>query len=139
MRISTKGRYGMRAVIILALHHRESPVSAEYISEREKIPLDYLEQLFVHLRKCGLVKSARGPGGGFFLAKSPSKIKAGDVMRCVKESMTLEPCVVGCNRDKRCVAQIFFKRISKGIEEMMDSISLEDLIQKRRLENGRNV
>ncbi len=123
-------------MVVLALHYGRGPVSVKYISKRERISADYIEQLFIKLKKYGLIKSIRGPGGGFLLAKPPSKIKIGNIMRCVEESIALAPCIVGescsdCPLCGRCSAHLFFKRASDRLKEMMESTSLADLCKPR--------
>ena len=124
-------------MIVLASHYKKGPVPVKYISERERISTDYIEQLFIKLRKRGLIKSIRGPGGGFLLAKPPSKVKVGDILRCVEESVALAPCVdtklntPRCALNDSCVARVFFKRISAKLEKIMDSTSLADLCKCR--------
>jgi len=136
MKLSTKGRYGLRMMIVLASHYEEGPISVKYISKREGISEDYIEQLFIKLKRCGLVKSVRGPEGGFVLAKPPSKIRAGDIMRCVGEGITLAPCIGEevARQDyplwDRCIAKVFFKEVTDRLEEMMDSTSLTDICKE---------
>jgi len=137
MKMSAKGRYGIRLMVALLKHYGEGPVSVKHISEKEKISIDYIEQLFIRLKKCGFVKSVRGPGGGFLLAKLPSKVKIGDILRCVEEQIAFAPCVetklntARCVLTDRCVVHGFFKRISAKLEKIMDSTSLADLCKFR--------
>ncbi len=98
MRLSTKGRYGVRAMVALALHYGEGPVSVNSISKEEGISPDYIEQLFIKLRRKGLIKSRRGPEGGFLLARPPSQIRVGDIIRGIEEPITLAPCVEERNK-----------------------------------------
>lgn len=138
MRVTIKGRYGIRTMIVLAFHYRGSPISAEYISKRERISKDYIEQLFIKLKKRGLIKSIRGPKGGFLLAKPPSRVKIRDILRCVEEPIALAPCVETepntsqCALSDNCIAQAFFKRMSQKLEKLMDSTSLADACKPRR-------
>lgn len=134
MKISTKGRYGLRLMIALLRHYGKGPVSVKHISEKEKISVDYIEQLFIKLKKCGLVRSIRGPNGGFLLAKAPSDISIGEILRCVGESITLTPCILmdkkGCHNCElcgRCEAQKFFEMATTKLKEMMYSTSLLSL------------
>ena len=135
MKISTRGRYGVKAISVLALHYGRDPVSVRCISKKERIPQDYIEQLFIKLKKCGLIKSVRGMKGGFLLVKPPSKVMIGNVMRCVGEPITQAPYIEGrnhhCVLDKNCIAQMFFKKMSKTLEKVMDSTSLADLCNSK--------
>jgi len=136
MRLSTKGRYGIRAMVVLASHYGRGPTSVRYISEREDLSIDYIEQLFIKLRKRGLIKSIRGPGGGFLLAKPPSKIKIGDVIRSIEEPMAIVPCIEDwekcrtCPRYKGCTIRLLWERMSDRIIDVLDSTTLKDLCSK---------
>ena len=119
---------------LLALHYGKGPISANYISKKERISIDYIEQLFIRLKKCGLVRSVRGPKGGFLLGKPPSNIKAMDILKCVGESVTLTPCILmdkngcyNCPLCDRCIARKFFKEVSTKLKKIMYS-SLSDII-----------
>ena len=142
MRLTTKGRYGIRLMVALLRHYGEGPVSARQISEKEKISMDYIEQLFIKLKKGRLIKVVRGPKGGFLLAKPPSKIKVGDIMNCVGESVELAPCIEikskrdRCVLDDRCVTRIFFRRMTNKLKGMIDSTSLADLLKESRRDQG---
>ena len=133
MRLSTKGRYGIRAMVVLASHYGRGPVSVRYISEREDLSMDYIEQLFIKLKKRGLVKSIRGPGGGFLLARPPSKVKIGDIIRSVEEPMALVPCIEDwkkcrtCPRYKGCIIRVFWKRMGDRMIDVLDFTTLKDL------------
>lgn len=137
MKISTKGRYGIRLMIALLKHYGEGPVSVKHISEKERISIDYIEQLFIRLKKCGFVKSVRGPGGGFLLAKAPYNISIGDILKCVGESIALTPCILmdkkgcyNCPLCGRCGAQRFFEEATIKLKEIMDSKSLLSLLNR---------
>lgn len=125
-------------MIALLRHYGEGPVTVKHISEREQISIDYIEQLFIKLKRCGLIKVVRGPRGGFLLAKQPSKIKLSDIMKCVGESVELAPCSEmksngeRCALDDRCVTKSFFKKMTDTIKEMLDSTSLTDLYEENR-------
>ena len=138
MKISTKGYYSVRAIIDIAIRAKNSPVSLSSISIREDISLHYLEQLFMKLRRSNLVKSVRGPGGGYVLAKKPEEISIGDVLQSVEESVAPKQiCVthhgknkIGNNRcDKidECVSRLVWQKLSDKMMEILDSISLESL------------
>ncbi len=134
MKITTKGRYGIRVMAALAKCYGEGPVSVKCISERERISVDYVEQLFVKLRRCGFVRSVRGPGGGFLLAVPPSGLRVIDIMECVGESVNLAPCILvgkgGCHNCPlcgACVTRHFFEEVTAKLKGMMVSVSLADL------------
>ena len=121
MKLSTKGRYGLRAMIDLASHEEEGAVSIASISERQNISESYLEQLVRPLRKAGFIESVRGAGGGYVLAKP------------VNEGLG------GCDAADFCVTRFVWQRINEGITNAVDSISLGELVQQsRQLEKNRN-
>ena len=133
MRLTTKGRYGLRAMFELAQDFGQGPVAIKTISERQHLSTHYLEQLLAKLRKDGLIESVRGPGGGYILTKKPADISVGDVVRtlegpiamakCIDESLMSEPC----EHVDDCAVRLMWKRISTRIEEVLDAISLEDV------------
>ena len=135
MRLTTKGRYGIRLMVALLRHYGEGPVSVKHISEREKISIDYIEQLFIKLKRCGLIEVVRGRKGGFLLGKKPSQIKLSDIIECVGESVELAPCTEiksdggRCVLDERCITKVFFKKMTDKLKEMLDSTSLADLYE----------
>lgn len=132
MRLSTKSTYGVRAMFDLALHYKDGAVAATSISKREEISIAYLEQLLNKLRRAGLVKSVRGPKGGYALARRPEDIKIGDIMRVLEGTLSLIYCIVStqaksCHRTDKCVTKIMWKKLSDKIEEVLDSTTLKDL------------
>jgi Rrf2 family cysteine metabolism transcriptional repressor len=132
MRLSTRGRYALRAMIDLALHADEGPVPRSDIAERQEVSAHYIEQLFVKLRRAGFIESVRGPGGGYLLAQSADQIKVGDIIRTVEGPIALVHCVAPqpeapCHRADSCVTHLLWKRLSDGVAEVLDSITLEDL------------
>ncbi|MCK4820752.1 Rrf2 family transcriptional regulator, partial [bacterium] len=133
MRLSTKGRYGIRAMVVLAARYREGPISVRYISEKEDLSIDYIEQLFIKLRKRGLIKSIRGPGGGFLLARPPAKVRIGDIIRSIEEPIALVPCIEDgekcstCPRYKGCTIRKLWERMGNRIIGILDSTTLKDL------------
>jgi len=137
MQISTKGRYALRAMIDLALHMDQGPVLRRDIAERQEISSHYIGQLFMELRKAGFVESVKGPGGGYVLAQDADKIRAGDIIRAVEGPIALVQCVRPnqediCHRIDGCVTYLLWKRLSKIIEEVLDSITLKDLCDQAR-------
>lgn len=130
MRLSTKGQYAVRAVVSLACHANGRPVTLKNISDEEGISLSYLEQLFVKLRKGKIVKSVRGPGGGYVLAKPPAQISVGEVISVVEEPMNPVACLdegSGCDRATRCSTQKVWKCLAEKIAEFLNSVSIEHL------------
>ena len=135
MKLSTKGRYGLRAMIDLASHEEEGAVSIASISERQNISESYLEQLVRPLRKAG---------GGYVLAKPAESISVGDVLRVLEGGLEAVTCSVneglgGCDAADFCVTRFVWQRINEGITNAVDSISLGELVQQsRQLEKNRN-
>ena len=142
MRLSTRGRYALRAMIDLALHADEGPVLRRDIAERQEISAHYIVQLFVKLRRAGLIESVRGPGGGYILAQSADQIKVGDIIRTVEGPIALVHCVApqqetACHRVDNCVTHLLWKRLSDKVAEVLDSVTLKDLCdQARELEGA---
>lgn len=136
MRLSTKGQYAVRAMVNLACHSGERPVTLRDISEQEGISLSYLEQLFVKLRKGKIVKSVRGPGGGYVLAKPSSSISVGEVIAVVEEPMNPVACLdddsAGCDRATRCTTQKVWKCLAEKIAEFLNSVSIDDLSREAK-------
>lgn len=134
MRLTSKGRYAVSAMVDLNNHQGEGPVALATISERQFISLSYLEQLFRRLRENGLVRSVRGPGGGYLLNKNPGEITVGDVIRAVDEQIQATRCVNalrGCHRGKRCDTHQLWNALGQHIYRFLDVVSLEDVCEKR--------
>ena len=131
MRLTTKGQYAVRAMAALAGHKEGRPVSLKDISNEEGISLAYLEQLFVKLRKGNIVRSVRGPGGGYVLAKDPSDISVGEVISVVEEPLNPVACLdddsSGCARSDSCMTQKVWKGLGERIKEFLNSITIEEL------------
>ncbi|HBG46519.1 MAG TPA: transcriptional regulator [Deltaproteobacteria bacterium] len=141
MRLSTKGQYAVRAMVNLACHSGERPVTLKGISAEEGISLSYLEQLFVKLRKGRIVKSVRGPGGGYVLAKDASLISVGEIIAVVEEPLNPVACLdedsAGCDRATRCTTQRVWKCLAEKIAEFLNSVSIDDLSREANaLKNG---
>ncbi|MBL7065697.1 MAG: Rrf2 family transcriptional regulator [Anaerolineae bacterium] len=137
MRISTRGRYALRAMVDLALHADEGTVLRQDIAARQEISADYVAQLFRRLRAAGLVKGVKGPGGGYRLARDAATISAGDVVRAVEGPVALVHCIVpgdepSCNRVDRCATRLLWKRLSEAMTEFLDSVTLKDLCDEAR-------
>lgn len=135
MRLTTKGRYAVTAMLDLALHRDQGPINLADISNRQGISLSYLEQLFSRLRKQGLVTSARGPGGGYLLGRTASEISVSDVIRAVDESVDATRCggLKNCQDHDRCLTHDLWEELSQQITSFLQGISLEDLVQRRTI------
>jgi Rrf2 family iron-sulfur cluster assembly transcriptional regulator len=134
MKITTRGRYAVMALVSLAAASRGNPVPLKGIARNERIPEPYLQQLFARWRRRNLVKSVRGPGGGFILARHPSRISIGEIIRTAEGRDE----GVGCRRTGRrcgmiesCRTQNMWETLESRMEEFLDSISLEDLFGGR--------
>jgi len=129
MKISTKSQYGLRAMVYLArFKSKISPLKE--ISEKEGISFDYLEKIISKLEKADLVKSKKGVQGGYFLAKKPSKIKVGEVIRSLEGEMALVKCLkYFCPKEKRCLTKNFWKKLNNAIDSALNSVTLADLIK----------
>lgn len=134
MKLSTAaGRYGVRAMYDLALHYGDAPVPGKTIAERQNISLPYLEQLMTSLRRSGLVSSVRGPHGGYVLARNPSSIKVGDIIRSLEGPIEITYCVsrpnrsVKCLKAEGCVSRILLRKLNVQIRTALDSTTLSDL------------
>ena len=138
MRLSTKGRYAVMAMVDLAQHSGGNPVSLAEIAERQEISLSYLEQLFAMLRKNGLVKSVRGPGGGYLLTHHRDDTRIADIILAVDEPIHAVRCtpgeVTGCRIDRsRCLTHDLWEELSNQIHLYLSSVSLGDVCERRIL------
>ncbi|HWQ70771.1 MAG TPA: Rrf2 family transcriptional regulator [Desulfitobacteriaceae bacterium] len=134
MKLSTKGRYGVRAMFDLAQHNGQGPISLKSISERQGISEHYLEQLFSGLRKNGLVKSVRGAQGGYVLGREPEKIYVGDIIRVLEGPIAPVDCVAeedpeNCVKADFCVTRTIWEKVRDSIADVFDSITLADMIE----------
>lgn len=134
MRLSTKGRYGVRALVELALAEGEGPVTLRVVAERQGLSEHYLEQLAGRLRRAGLVHSVRGAQGGYVLGRPAREITVGDILRTLEGPLALTDCsrddgtpVKHCGRADGCSARGVWSRVRAGIEKVVDSITLADL------------
>ena len=137
IRISTRGRYALRAMVDLALHADGEIVSRQDIAERQEISADYVAQLFRRLHTAGLAEGVKGPGGGYRLTRDAATISAGDVVRAVEGPVAVVNCILpsdepSCNRVDRCVAHLLWKRLSEAMTEFLDSVTLKDLCDEAR-------
>ncbi len=135
MRMSTKAQYAVRALVSLNLTSEGLPVSIKDISEREKISLNYLEQLFVKLRRGNIVNSVRGPGGGYVLARSADQIHLDEVIDTVEETIVPVSCMNSdgsCKCDFECATQMVWQGLGAQIRQFLSSLTLEDLTEEGR-------
>ena len=135
MRMSTKAQYAVRAMVNLNLYSEGSPVSLRDISLRESISLTYLEQLFVKLRRGQIVKSVRGPGGGYLLARPAREIQVDEIIDSVEECLVPVACMDqkhGCLCDDHCVTHNVWHGLGEKIRDFLASITLEELTQEAR-------
>jgi Rrf2 family iron-sulfur cluster assembly transcriptional regulator len=134
MRLTSKGRYAVSAMVDLTKHGSEDkPVTLAAISERQFISLSYLEQLFRRLREAGLVRSVRGPGGGYLLARDAAEIMVADVIRSVNEPIRTTMCenaIRGCHRGKRCDTHQLWEALGQHIYRFLDVVSIADVCNK---------
>jgi Rrf2 family iron-sulfur cluster assembly transcriptional regulator len=130
MRLTTKGRYAVTAVLDLALHQHGGPVSLAAISERQCISLSYLEQLFAKLRRNGVVDSTRGPGGGYTLNRDAADISVSEVILAVDEGCQIAKCddLDGCQGDYNCLTHDLWNELSNEIRNFLDGISLAEVM-----------
>ena len=131
MRISTKGRYSLIALLYLGLLKKGAYSSAREIASETGISEGYLEQLFISLRKSGIIQGVRGPQGGYFLEKSPEHISIGEVLRCVEGSLSPTECVdsIACPKAASCASRQTWHKLHRGIKDFVDSVSIADLIK----------
>ncbi|CAH0538806.1 Fe-S cluster assembly transcriptional regulator IscR [Vibrio marisflavi] len=135
MRLTSKGRYAVTAMLDVALHSQQNPVPLADISERQGISLSYLEQLFSKLRKAGLVASVRGPGGGYRLGEDPYSIAVGTVIAAVDESVDATKChgKADCQGGSRCLTHTLWRDLSSRISDFLDGITLGELMQDNEI------
>ncbi len=133
MRLTTKGRYAVTAMLDLAIHYGEGPITLSAIAQRQGISLSYLEQLFSRLRKRELVSSVRGPGGGYTLGRQAAEICVAEVITAVDENVDTTRCggAHNCHNNQRCLTHDLWQDLSRRIHDYLDEISLHDLMKRR--------
>ncbi|MEK7821359.1 MAG: Rrf2 family transcriptional regulator [Pseudomonadota bacterium] len=144
MKLSTKGRYAVMAMVDLAAHSRGKPVALADVASRQEISLSYLEQLFSRLRRGGVVKSVRGPGGGYLLARSEAETRVSDIIMAVDEPIQTTRCTpgspTGCHTNKsRCLTHDLWQELGNQIYLYLSSVSLADVVDKRVLGSSGQV
>lgn len=135
MKLTTKGRYGVTAMLDLALNQYKGPINLADISQRQDISLSYLEQLFAKLRKHGLVVSVRGPGGGYLLGDDKLNISIAQVVDAVSESLDATKCRgnSGCQQGEVCLTHHLWQDLSEQIHSFLDNITLQELVDRREI------
>ena len=136
MKITTKGRYGTRFMLELALEYsKKQPILLREIAEKQGISLKYLEQIVILLKNAGLIRSVRGAKGGYMLSKSPDKIKLFDVLTALEGDINVVDCISYpevCDRVKYCITKDIWETISNKIKEVLSSITLYDLCKRKK-------
>ena len=137
MKLSTRAKYGLKALIDLGLYSEKEAVSLQSIAGRQNISVSYLEQLMALLKKAGLVKSVRGAAGGYFLGRPAEEISVGDILRVLEGGLEAASCPGterdgGCQGSDLCVAKLVWKRINDSITDAVDTLMLSELIEESR-------
>jgi Rrf2 family protein len=133
MKLSTKGRYGVKAMFELALHYGEvDPVAIKVIAENQDISESYLEQLFGTLRKAGLITSTRGAQGGYFLSRPPEEITVADILNVLEGPIEVSECLMDdeapCSKMNYCATRLLWQKISDSINHVINSTTLQDMV-----------
>ena len=138
MRLTTKGRFAVTAMIDLGLRGGDGPVTLAGISERQKISLSYLEQLFGKLRRYNLVESVRGPGGGYCLARPAAQITVADIVRAVDEPLDATQCHgrENCKGEERCMTHELWTTLNSKMYEYLTSVTLRELVDQQLQKSG---
>lgn len=132
LKLSTKGQYGVRAMFEIAKGYPDRPVTIKEISESQEVSVAYLEQILNKLRKAGLIKSVKGPGGGYLLSKSPDKISMSSILSELEGPVAITSCLdpeEGCLRIDTCVTHLVWKALGEQIEAFLKTITLNNLLK----------
>jgi len=134
MRLTTKGRFAVTAMLDLALHGSDGPVTLAGISERQKISLSYLEQLFGKLRRRELVESVLGPGGGYYLAREANLVSVADIVRAVEEPLDSTQCAgrENCHDNQRCMTHELWEELNETVYGFLSNVKLSALVERQR-------
>ena len=136
LRLSTKGQYGVRAMFEIARGYPSRPITIKEISERQDVSVPYLEQILNKLRRSGLIRSVRGPGGGYLLAKKPVDISIAAILNELEGPVAITSCLnpeEGCARVEGCVTHLLWKSLGANIEAFLETITLNDLLEREPL------
>ncbi len=131
LRLSTKGQYGVRAMFEIARGCTRGPITIKEISEKQDVSISYLEQILNTLRKAEIIRSVKGPGGGYMLNREPSEISIGEILRVLEGPVAITSCLdprEGCVRVEGCVTHLLWKSLGEKIEAFLDTMTLEDLL-----------
>ncbi len=135
MRVTTKGRYAVRAVLTLTATEQSRPVSIRQLAAAESLSPEFLEQIFYRLRKAGIIKSTRGPGGGFMLNREPGSISVKDIFDAVGEEISLSPCSSDsepdfvCERESQCLAHLMWLAAAAHIRDYFSKITIAEILK----------
>jgi len=138
MKLTTKGRYAVTAILDVAQHSGGGPVPLADVAKRQNLSLSYLEQLFARLRQHGLVRSSRGPGGGYRLSRQASEISVAEVILAVDEQVDVTRCggLVNCNQDSRCLTHDLWVELSQQVHQFFSSRTLADVLERLQRARG---
>jgi Rrf2 family iron-sulfur cluster assembly transcriptional regulator len=141
MRLTTKGRFAVTAMVDLAMQSGDRPVTLGDISERQKISLSYLEQLFGKLRRKALVSSVRGPGGGYRLTRPTAELSVGEIILAVDEPIDATQCGgrENCRDDHKCITHDLWTGLNRHIFEYLNSVTLSDLVERQQKKESRDA
>ena len=141
MKLSTRTRYGIRAILELAMYYGKGPLQTNVIAKQQDISVKYLEQLMAILKACGLVKSIQGAKGGYILAKKPDEIKLSEVFYCLEGPVVTVECLEDqsyCVRVADCISRQLWAQIQQAITNVLQSMTLQDLIDKSKDQKTQN-
>lgn len=133
MKLTTKGKFAVTALLDMALNGNDTPITLYNISERQGISLSYLEQLFVKLRRSGLVKSYKGPGGGYILTKELSDVSISEIIKVVDDDMDARACrgMMNCKDNQKCLTHDLWDGLTKYVYDYLERVTLQDLIANK--------
>ena len=137
MKLSTRTRYGIRAIIELAMNYGQGPLQIRVIAQRQDISVKYLEQLMTILRSAGFIRSIRGSKGGYLLARQPAQINLSDVFDALEGNVTTVECVEDnnyCDKTADCIARQVWSQVQQAIKNVLQSITLQDLVDRTKAE-----
>lgn len=135
MKLSTKGQYGTRALLELALHQGEGPILIKDVAQKQQIPVQYLEHLVTPLISNGIIRSARGTGGGIWLAKLPQEVRLSEVIQLLEGSTAPVECVLNpevCDRSEFCVTRDIWSELKEAMDGVLESTTLQDLVERQQ-------
>jgi len=139
LKLSTKGRYGLRALIDLAAAYGDGPTLVRTVAENQEISGKYLHALLATLKSAGLVRSVRGSGGGYALARDPAEIRLTEVLEALEGPLVLVDCVSDgelCTRSPKCAARDVWSSVSEAITDVLSAITLKDLLERQQAKDG---